>query len=407
MRQEDARGFVGCSAPASLAMVLLTVVAACSKPDQYVAPAPERFDANREDRPNRPDLLAGNVGTGGSDQTGFGGNGGASSSDVALDASASETSSETLPPDLSCQKPARLCDDRCVSPEALCGGSCGEGFYACRGICAPGVLPVEVCDGVDNDCDGQTDEGADLCLNGPRLCLSGKCAVCQPTSRRCGTNAVQMCSQDGSAWSDAESCPFGCDASTRACRRCSPKQGQNCLNTECQTGTYDCQERCVMKNKEGSCGGGQCRVCRNGACVVNTNAACGASARCENQFSLKNAGTCDSSGACQEPTVMCQLNEICAGNRCVTCGGTDQDCCAGNKCDDMAFSQCYRGKCRRSGKTGQPCWPDGTCDFRDTDTCNLQTNLCEKCGGLGEQCCPVAGAQCREGRVCDTTCKNP
>ncbi len=59
------------------------------------------------------------------------------------------------------------CDD--VSETTTCGlGVCeSEGSKACRNgtleeiICSPGTPEPEVCDGLDNNCDGQTDEGCD------------------------------------------------------------------------------------------------------------------------------------------------------------------------------------------------------------------------------------------------------
>lgn len=60
------------------------------------------------------------------------------------------------------------------------GGECGKkATIDCStgsSICRAGPPELEVCDGLDNDCDGQIDDGSNLCLQG-RMCRNGLCSL--------------------------------------------------------------------------------------------------------------------------------------------------------------------------------------------------------------------------------------
>jgi hypothetical protein len=316
--------------------------------------------------------------------------------------------------------PEPPCPNACTG-QGVCGGDCKPGLKRCAG---PQSLSPELCDDK-----GQWIPNGPVCQN---ICSSGSCGgscppgklrcaskqaqetcspmgtwepsktcefvctgdgvcggICKPGSKRCGGYGVQTCSPEGEAWVDSESCPFGCDVAKNACRQCSLKQGQTCLDDECATGKFDCNEKCVKSNKNGSCGAGaicsgttrkDADRCENGACRHFQQETCDQGKVCSGGQCKCPAGqqviegTCTSCGALNEPccpgtrvgqacssgNLVCQSN----GNRneCLRCGEVAANCCPGNKCS--------RGK-------GLYCSPVGT------TTCYLCTDFPDECAMLG------------------------
>jgi Cys-rich repeat protein len=154
-------------------------------------------------------------------------------------------------------------DDDCdgqVDEGALCsnGLMCANG--QCGGMCVP---KPEVCDATDNDCDGQVDEvtpGTVLCPNGGQ-CVMGSCTI-----QQCMTNAE---------------CPFGQICTPNGV--CSPS-GCVPMNEKCNGLDDDC-DGVVDDAAPGSliCPAGQ--LCKNGNCTITqcmSNNDCPANTTCVN-----------------------------------------------------------------------------------------------------------------------------
>ncbi len=188
---------------------------------------------------------------------------------------------------------------------STCGvGACQRTVNNCVGgapqSCVPGAPSTESCDGLDNDCNGVSDEGF-----GPISCGIGQCANTVPS---CVMGVPQTCTPNGPS-------PEVCDALDNNC---------NGLVDEGVTGS---------------------------ACPVRPNATATCNAGCGFYC---DPGYADCNG---QPVDGCEVFIDTDANNCGMCGHI---CSDGNQC---TFDNCTSGTCQYPAKpNGSPCGVGMTCN---------------------------------------------
>jgi hypothetical protein len=215
---------------------------------------------------------------------------------------------------LTCQGGGTPCDTG--QPGACAAGlnECSATGLTCKAVVQPGV---EKCNGVDDDCNGKTDDG-DLCQPG-FVCDRGTC--------------VTTC--NGSEFP----CP-----GTEVC-----KDGY-CVDSECEAVTCAEGTVCVAGVCKAPCDGIACpspTVCRVGVCVDPcAGVECAPGSHCEGGICLASCdcSPCATGAACDPATERC-VEPSCVGIPCDP--GTR---CVGGKCvDPCATAVCPRGQACTAG----------------------------------------------------------
>ena len=220
-------------------------------------------------------------------------------------------------------------------------GECKRGTTQCGKMgalsCVQDVMPgPDICDGLDNDCDGIVDPDAAACANPAQICDRGRCVdECDDARNPCTPGFVcdlGVCKQPGCV---GVVCGPGKLCVSGACQDGCTAYG---MAVSCPHGQTCRAGRCVDPCEGVTCDSGQ--VCEDGACkppcscrACPTGKACGPADRCVDHGCENTAcgdGMSCVAGMCRPPcySTLCPERDYCSADQCIplppqTGGGGD------------------------------------------------------------------------------------
>ncbi len=265
--------------------------------------------------------------------------------------------------------------------------------------CAPKqalVFPgaVELCDGIDNDCDGATDEKS---CNDDEICTDD---VCDPVQGCLFAYNTKACTDDNKCTANDVCTAGACQGDFGKC-----DDGNSCTTDLC-----DPEKGCAFVPNELPCSDGNActadDTCSGGACLSGAPLSCDDGNPCTLETcdpltgcqKAPTDGPCDDGNACTESDVCtgggcvgdfidCQDDNECTLDDCDPASGCTTTNVPGGECDDgnscTSDDACKDGECLGTD-AGCDCLEDVDClQFEDGNLCN-GTLFCDKTGPVNK-----------------------
>ncbi|MCY1076029.1 choice-of-anchor A family protein [Archangium lansingense] len=283
----------------------------------------------------------------------------------------------------------------------------------------------ELCNGADDNCDGQVDEGFECTGSGNRSCTAWCGAAgtqsCNPTTCGYGVCTSSSCCRvdadcaSGSYCAGTTCAPVKGNAA--ACSSASQCSSGNCVDGVCcDTACGGECDACNLAGQVGTCSmvpatvqcrasGGECDVaefCTGTAAACPANGAQASGVACTSDGNACTTDACDGTGSCSHPLVA-------AGTAC----GSGQVCNATGVCASACWigGVSYAAGATNPGAACQVCNPSvstsswsakasGTACTSDGNACT--SDVCDAAGSCTHPTM-AGGTSCGSGQICNAT----
>ncbi|MSP91930.1 MAG: hypothetical protein EXR79_09060 [Myxococcales bacterium] len=327
------------------------------------------------------------------------------------------------------------CFQPAIDAAGLVVGNCAGTWSCAGGGCdAPKPAP-ESCNGKDDDCDGQTDEGdpAGLCDEG-NPCTQGAACVagtCKAGPDLCACHADAECGLanlcQGKAICDKSTLPWACKVVPGSAVSCDLTKATACASPACEPTSGQCKAKPQADGTPCDADASACTAgdsCQEGKCKPGAAVSCDDGNPCSHDACgatgcshLPQVGPCDDGNACTGADAckqgVCQAGPVkpCSDGLPCTVDGCDAKtggCTAkpgidGAVCDDgnacTVAETCQAGACQggaaKACSDSNPCTADG-CAAQSGCTHEFTTQACEDGSPctIGDTC---AAGQCKAG----------
>ena len=294
--------------------------------------------------------------------------------------------------------------DRVCLPDGAVGAPKGGGLSACM---VTSSSEAEVCDGIDNNCNGQTDEGT--CDDG-QPCTTDACDNSGATAKCVFTFNTLPCDADGSVCTQSDHCASGA---------CQPGPLLSCDDQNlCTVDSCDPIVGCASLPADGTpcdADGNSCTVgdaCKAGKCVAGPAKACASGQVCVTESCDSATGACVALNTDGTPCTdgnPCTTNESCAGGKCVGSPSLcdDKNSCTSDVCDPKVG--CLHAALSGPCDDGSVCTNNDVCQGGGCVGVPQDATLCDDNNGCTTDACdaklgcthaPADGTFCYDGDDC-------